>query len=211
VDDVQVPEPWWLNLAAGMAAALVGMISFGVFHTIWILDVPAVFVEGLIFVVPAGLTLGWAIRLARLAGVLRGTLRAGVSVGFFLWLSLVPYEVVGVLWGPWPDVGSVREGLSLLWLAFLGFPVGALLGWFLTTSRYGAAAWGLAALAIHFMLGGTIAFFGGRNTMLGLFAWLLPTHLAAGVVLVGVHRLRPQRYPGSREAASADHDPGVST
>ncbi len=72
-----------------------------------------------------------------------------------------------------------------------------LVGWFLTRSRYGAAAWGLAAVAVHFSLGGAIAFFGGRNTMLGLFAWLLPTHLAGGVVLVGVHRLRPQRYSGS--------------
>ena len=64
-------ESFVVSLAAGGAAALVGLTAFWVFHTLWILDIPAVFSEGLIHAIPATLALAWAIRC------LRGPGRAG--------------------------------------------------------------------------------------------------------------------------------------
>jgi hypothetical protein len=58
----------------------------------------------------------------------------------------------------------------------------------------GAAACGLAALALDFSLGGGIAFFGGRDQMLGLFLWLLPTYLVAGFVLVRARAFLTRRF-----------------
>lgn len=215
-----------IQLAAGAAAALVGMISFGVFHTLWIRNIPAVFVEGLLYVVPAALGLAWMIRVTgvgrddgpapsgsgapdlhdrsgragrsgrrdggpasgrRLSGQV---LRRGARLGLLLWLTLVPYELVGLLWGPWEQPASFRAALPILWLAFLGVPVGAGWGWWLTGRAAGAAAWAVAALTVDFTLGGGIAFEGGWGRFLGLFLWLLPTHVLAGVVLVGIPRRR---------------------
>jgi len=179
-------EPFTTDLVAGTAAALVGLVSFGIFHTLRIASVPAVFVEGLLYVIPAALALAWAIRTTRRAGRCRGGAIDGLLVGGLLWLTVVPYEVVGAVWGPWPELTSFSQALPLLWIAFLGMPVGAALGWAITRQIRPAIAWAIAALAVDFSIAGGLAFFGGRGRFFELFLWLLPTHLAAGTVLVTV-------------------------
>ena len=182
-------ESFLVNVAAAAAAVLIGMVSFGVFHSLWILHVPAVFVEGIPYALAAAPAVAWAIRRTRKAGRFRGGIRDGIVLGFLFWLTLVPYELVGRLWGPWPDLNTWEEILGLLRIAFLGVPVGAAIGWALTRDRWSAVAWGVAAFTLDFSLGGGIAYMSDRGTMLGLFLWLLPTHVLAGIALVGIHSL----------------------
>ncbi len=202
MDHPPADESFLVNFAAGATAALIGMVSFGIFHTLWILNIPAVFVEGVLYALPAALGLAWAIRVTRKSGRFHGGLRDGLILGFLFWLTLVPYEIAGKLWGPWVEPSTFQEVLPLLWLAFLGVPVGAAIGWAITRKRWPTVAWGAATLTVHFSIGGSIAFFGGRGAMLGLFIWLLPTHLLAGVALVGIHSLRLRRS-GTLESAAA--------
>ena len=126
---------------------------------------------------------------------------ASSSASFF-WLTLVPYELVGALWGPWVEPETLGEVLALLWIAFLGVPVGATIGWAIAREPWTTAAWAVATLTLDFSLGGGIAFNGGRGTMLGLFFWLLPTHLCAGVALVGIHALLARGAPTLASSAT---------
>jgi len=174
-------------VAGGAAAALVGIVAFGIFHTVWIRNVPAVFLEGLLYGIPACFGIAWAFRSARRAGRFGGGVRSGLLFGVCTGLTLLPYEVVGVLWGPWQLPASPGEILAVLWIAFLGVPVGAAIGWVLGRRARAAIAWGVAALSVDFSLGGAIAFFGGRGRFLGLFLWLVGAHLLAGAALVAVH------------------------
>ena len=96
-------------------------------------------------------------------------------LGLLIWLPVVPYEVVGVLWGPLPDAEGVVETLMVLPAAFLAAPVGAAMGWGLTKATLPTVACATAALALNFVLGSAIAFDGGRGINLGLFLWLLRT------------------------------------
>lgn len=180
-------ESYVVNLAAGAAAALIGLLSFWIFHTLWIANIPAVLSEGAAYAAAATLALAWAVRAARACGRFRGSWRDGLLLGLLLWSTLIPYELVGCLWGHWPDPETFGQVARLLWLAFVGVPVGAAIGWSL-----GRRAWlagGVATLAVHFSLRGGIAFNGGRGVVLGLFFWMLPTHLLAGVALVGTNAL----------------------
>ena len=56
-----------VSLVAAGAAALIGLISFGVYHTLWIANVPEVYLEGLLSFVPASFALAWALTAARRA------------------------------------------------------------------------------------------------------------------------------------------------
>ena len=47
-------ESFLVNLVAGWGAAVIGVCSFWVLHTIWILDVPPVLTEGLLGTVGLG-------------------------------------------------------------------------------------------------------------------------------------------------------------
>ena len=191
------------TVVAGAVAALTGVISFGIFHTLWISDVPAVFVEGMYYVAPAALAIGWAIRRTRQAGRFRGGLLDGLLIGLLFWLTLIPYEIVGALWGPFSEPATLADTLGQLWIGVLGVPVGAAIGWALTRDRWATVAWALAALAVDLSLGGGLAFNGGRGAMLGLFFWMLPTHLLAGLVLVGVHALLGRGDRGLEVAGAA--------
>lgn len=99
-------ESFVVSLAAGATAALIGVVSFWVFHTLWILNIPMVLLEGLFHAIPATFAVAWAIRKTRRAGRFRGGFRDGLVLGFLFWLTLVPYEVVGAVWGP---LGRSRE------------------------------------------------------------------------------------------------------
>lgn len=195
--------PFRADLAGGAAAATLGMVSFGVFHTIWIRNIPGVFIEGILYVIPAAFALAWAIRATKRAGRFReGRPWTGIGLGFLVWLTVVPYEIVGAIWGPWEEPASFGDALPVLWIAFLGVPVGAAIGWTITRRLRPALAWAVAALTVNFSLGGAIAFFGGQGRFFGLFLWLLPTHLAAGALLVGVPaRLHPHGGHLSADAA----------
>ena len=185
-------ESFVITLAAGGAAALVGVTGFWIFHTLWILDIPTVFFEGLIHAIPATLALAWAIRCLRAAGRF-GELQDGLLFGVLLWVPLVPYEFVGVIWGPFEENASFREAMPVIWVTVLSMPVGAALGWALTRKVWPAVAFAAATLTVDMVLGGGIAFSGGRGVILGLFFWLLPTHMLAAMAVVGVHVLLAPR------------------
>ncbi len=181
-------ESFVINLAAGGAAALIGLTAFWIFHTLWILDIPAVFFEGLMHAIPATLALAWAIHCLRTAGRFGG-LQDGLLFGVLLWAPLVLYEFVGLTWGPFGEDASFRQAMPIIWAIVLSVPVGAALGWALTRKVWPAVAFAAATLAVNLVLGGGIASNGGRGVVLGLFFWLLPAHLLAGVAVVGVHAL----------------------
>ncbi len=174
-------HPFRFELAAGVAAAMLGLVSFWLFHTIWILNIPAVFFEGLIFASVAAVALAWAVRSTRRHRPFDDSVAVGSVLGLLIWLPVVPYEVVGVLWGPLPDAEGAVETLMVLAAAFLAAPVGAALGWGLTKAALPTVACATAALALNFVLGSAIAFDGGRGINLGLVLWLLPTNVLAGV------------------------------
>ncbi|HSM62204.1 MAG TPA: hypothetical protein VK849_15455 [Longimicrobiales bacterium] len=176
------------DFAAGVAAGLVGLVTFGVFHTIWILNVPFVFLEGLLHVAVFGAALAWAVRSVRAARPFADPWRSGLALGAALWATVVPYEIAGVAWGPWPAVSGFADALPFLWLTFLGAPVGAAIGWWRAGRALPALACAVAAVALNVFLGGSIAFFGGRGVVLILFVLLLPACLLAGIAYMGVWR-----------------------
>ena len=188
MDHPRADESFVISLAAGGAAALIGLTAFWGFHTLWILDIPAVFSEGLLHAIPATLALAWAIRCLRAEGRLGG-LQDGLLFGVLLWVPLVLYEFVGLTWGPFDENAPFREAMPIVWAIVLSVPVGVALGWALTKKVWPAVAFAAATLAVNFVLGGGIASDGGRGVVLGLFFWLLPVHLLAGVAVVGVHAL----------------------
>jgi len=164
------------------------MVAFGVFHTLWIATVPAVFLEGLVHVAAFGGALAWAVRSVDARRAVRSDEVGGLALGAILWATLVPYEIAGLLWGPFPMVTSFREALPVIWLSLFGVPVGAVAAWGLTRAVGAALAGAVAALVLDFFLGGSMAFFGGRGPVLGLFLVLLPVCLAAGLVYMAVRR-----------------------
>jgi hypothetical protein len=180
--------PFRVDFLAGGAAGLLGMIAFGVFHTLWIANVPAVFLEGLLHVSAFGAALAWAVRSVDARRAVRSDEVGGLALGAVLWVTLVPYEVAGLVWGPFPMVTSFHEALPVIWLSLFGAPVGALAGWLTARSLHAVLACSVAALALDFFLGGSMAFFGGRGPVLGLFLVLLPVCLAAGLVYMAVRR-----------------------
>ncbi len=180
-------HPFRFDLAAGVAATLLGLVSFWFFHTIWILNIPAVFFEGRIFASVAAVVLAWAVRSTRRRRPFDDTVAVGSALGILIWLPLVPYEVVGALWGPLPDAQGLVETLKVLPVAFLAAPVGAAFGWGLTKAARPTVACATAAFALNFTVGSAIAFDGGRGNNLGLFFWLFPASVLAGVAYTATH------------------------
>ena len=160
-------DPFRFDLAAGFAATVLAVVSFWFFHTVWILNIPAVFLEGLIHAGVAALALAWAVRSTRRRRPFDDSVAVGSAIGLLIWLTFVPYEVVGVLWGPIPDAEGAAEVLRVLPLAFVGVPVGAAVGWGLTKAARPTVACATAALTLDLVLGGGIAFEGGRGVQLG--------------------------------------------
>ena len=109
-----------------------------------------------------------------------------VNPRILIWLTLVPYEVVGILWGPWPEPEGAAEILRALPLAFLGAPVGGAIGWGISRAALPTLACAVAALTLDLFMGGSIVIAGGRGLDMGLFFWLLPTSLLAGVTYTGL-------------------------
>ena len=198
-------ESFLVNLVAGWGAAVIGVCSFWVFHTIWILDVPPVLTEGLLFhSLPAAAALAWAVTATRKCGRFRGGLRDGAVLGLLLWLTLVPYVIVGAVWGPWVmEPETFEQLIRQIWLPLPGAPLGAAIGWALTRRAMPTAAWGVAALTVDFFLGGGIAFNGIGGAMLGLFFWLLPTWVVAGLAMFWIASILRAR-PTSRAHPSID-------
>lgn len=174
------------SLVAGAASGLAAFASFAVFHSIWIFPTAGVFADGPIIGGLAGLAVGWAYHRLRQSGGLPDGGRGGLLLGAVLWVLLVPYELFGVLFGPFTHLARPVEFAAFAPAMLIGAPLAAALGWWLTREARATVALTVATLVVHFMIGGSLVFFGGRATMLDLFLWMLPTYLGAGLVLVGV-------------------------
>lgn len=174
------------SVLAGAVAGLVPALSFWVFHTLWIRDVPAVLFEGIAWGLASGAAVGWAFHHLHLhAGYPTGW-RGGALLAATFWLLLLPYEAVGLAFGPFTHLTRPADLLAIAPVGLLGVPVAAALGWALMRRARSAGALALATLLSSFMMGGSIVYFGGRGTILGLLLWLLPTYLVAGQLFVRV-------------------------
>lgn len=191
------PEPLRPSLVAGIAAGLVAIVSFWVFHTRYIADVPVVLLEGIVWALVAGSAAGWAYHHVAAHGGLAFDTRGGLLFGAALWLLLVPYELVGLVFGPFTHLTRPAELASVAPAGLLGVPFGALLGWAWTRRARPTVAMAVAILLTHFMFGGSMVYFGGRGVILVLFFWMLPTFLASGLVFARVRRALVARAASS--------------
>lgn len=167
---------------AGIALATIAMVLFGVYHWFFVAPVAAVFIEGLVWAVGGGAALGWAYQRQFLDHGRSGPLW-GLAFGTLFASTLVPYEAVGLLWGPFPDIGDAGDFFTALPLAFLGVPLALLIAWLLERRRRVGWSFVVAVLVIHFMIGGSIANFGGRGTTALLFWGFVALELLGGVWL----------------------------
>ena len=73
--------PFRVDLAAAFVATALGVVSFGVFHWIWIAKVPLVFLEGQIHAGLGALALAWALRSTRRRRPFHDSLEVGLLLG----------------------------------------------------------------------------------------------------------------------------------
>lgn len=176
------------SVKAGAASGLVGTISFWAFHTVWIADVPVVLVEGAAWGMGGGAAVGWAFHHLHVRAGFPADWRGGLLMAVTMWLLLAPYEVLGLVFGPFTHLTRPTELAAIAPVGFVGVPVAALLGWALTHDRRATVALAVASGVMHFMMGGSLVYFGGRGPLLVLFAMMLPTYAVGGIVLVRVRR-----------------------
>lgn len=176
------------SVLAGAIAAQLGAVGFWLFHDAYIAKVPAVLVEGILWAGAAGSAVGWAFHHLHLRGRFSAGAGGGLLLGVTLWLLLVPFEIIGLLVGPLTHLTRPAELAMLVPVGLLAAPLGGLVGWALTRDRRAAGALATAATLSHFMMGGSLVYFGGRGPLLVLFLLALPTHLAAGLVFVRLRR-----------------------
>ena len=171
------------SVVAGALAGLLPAVSFWIFHTLWIADVPAVLAEGTLWGLCAGAAVGWAFHHLHLRGGFAADARGGLLLALTLWILLVPFEILGLAFGPLTHLTRPVELLAIAPIGLVAAPLGALVGWAFTHDRRAAAALALASTLMHFMIGGSLVYFGGRGAILILFVAMLPTYLVAGLVV----------------------------
>lgn len=169
-------------IPAGIALSSGAMVAFGVYHWFFVAPVLAVFVEGVLWAVGAGAAIGWAYERTMLDHGRHGPWW-GLAFGALFASTLVPSEIVGLLWGPFPEVTRPGDVLPLLPLAFLGVPLAILIGWLLEARRRVAWSFVVAVAVTHFMIGGSIANFDGRGATALLFFGFVLIELVAGVAI----------------------------
>lgn len=165
-----------------MLIAAVGMLGFGVYHWYFIAPVTAVFLEGALWIVAIGALVGWAYRRSFLDRGRSGA-RAGLLYGALFASTLVPFELVGLVWGPFPSVESPGDILPLLPIAFLGVPLAIVIAWFLADRKGVAWSFVLAVAVGHFIVGGSIANFGGTGVSFLIFIGFVLLELLGGLIL----------------------------
>lgn len=180
---------------AGIALASLGMVLFGVYHWFFVAPVAAVFVEGIVWAVGGGAAIGWAYQRGFLDRGRSGPLW-GLAFGALFASTLVPYEVVGWLWGPFgiSEPGEILVGLPL---GLIGMPLAVLVAWFLGGRRRIVWPFVVAVLVIHFMIGGSIANFGGRGATALMFSGFAALEVLGGLWLGWVSE-PARRHPGPR-------------
>lgn len=169
-------------IRAGIAITSTGMVLFGIYHWFFVAPVVAVFLEGIVWAVGGGALLGWAYQRSMLDHGRSGPWW-GLAFGALFASTLVPSEIVGLVWGPFPSVESPGDILPVLPLAFLGVPLALLIAWFLRPGRRFCWPFVAAVAVLHFMLGGSIANFGGRGSTFLMFVGFVVLELVGGVVL----------------------------
>ena len=171
-------------LAASLAGAAL-LLAFFVWHWFVIAPVWTVLLEGAVGVALTAFAVGWAWRLSRRAGRF-GSRGGGVAFGAVFASGLLLAEVLGLARGPRPDPTAFRDVLAALPFPLLPVVLVAVLGARLAGGWRGAAAYALAGLVLLLYLGGSIVQRGGVGLGLKLFLLLLPSYLAAGVIVGAV-------------------------
>lgn len=172
---------------AGMALASIGMVAFGVYHWFFVAPVVAVFFEGIVWAIAGGAAMGWAYQRTMLDHG-RTSIAWGFGFGVLLAATLVPYEIVGLIWGPFPEITtpSLEQILPVVPIALVGIPFAIVIGWLLEGRRKVAWSFVVAVLSIHFMIGGSVANFGGRGQTFLLFVGFVAMEILGGAALAYV-------------------------
>lgn len=187
---------------AGFLLGIVGMVGFGVYHWFYVAPVASVFIEGILFGGGAGALVGRAYHRAIVLPGRRGW-RADFAFGAVMVGALIPYEIVGLVWGPFAEITRPSQILPMLPVTLLGIPVLAVGGYALTRSKKATTAIVLAGFVLHFFIGGSAAHFGGRGQtlvlVLGMGAFELACSLLIGPLGRGLQgRSHPPALPTPR-------------
>lgn len=195
-------------VGVAIAVAFAGMVLFGVYHWFFVAPVVAVFIEGLVWAVGAGAAIGWAYQRGFLDRGRVGPLW-GLAFGGLFASTLVPSQIVGLLWGPFPEVATPGEILPVLPLAFLGVPLAVAIAWFLADRRGIAWSFVLAVAVTHFMIGGSIANFGGRGSTAFMFVGFAVLEILGGLLLGMVFRRRLPADGDAQQSLERKDRPGL--
>lgn len=183
-------SPLARSLLAGAAAGIVGVAVFLTIHHFWILPIWSIAVFGVPFAAATGAAVGWAAHEAR-AKLPRGRLSLALSLSALLLVTLVPAQLFATGTGPVIDITDPEPDIpagfvvpAILAMAS-AIPVGAALGWWLTRSRRGVAAWALAGLATALGVGHNVPFVGGLwPAAAKMWTIMAAAQLAAALVYV---------------------------
>lgn len=168
-------------IRVGMLLGAGGVALFGIYHWFFVAPVAAVFVEGLVWAAGGGALVGWAYQRGFLDQGRQGPLW-GLAFGAMFASTLVPSEAVGLVWGPFDvtDPGDIPKALPL---ALLGVPLAIAIAWFLRPGRGLCWPFVAAVAVVHFMVGGSIANFGGRGGTALMFGGFVVFEVLAGWVM----------------------------
>lgn len=174
--------PLRASFLAAFVAGLPVLLAFFVWHWLTIAPVWTVLAEGIVGVAVAALGVGWSWRESRRAGRFASRW-GGLAFGAVFAGGLVLAELLGLALGPRADPGTPGEILAALPAPLAPVLAVALVGWRVVGRPRGALAYGAAALVLLLYLGGSVVHRGGVGLGLGLFLLLLPSYLAAGVLV----------------------------
>ncbi len=176
-------------VAVGIAAGLVGILSFATAHALLIVPIWTRLLAGLPFAVLAGIAIAWALdETAMTCGPLTGVKAAGC--GGALWLTLAPATALEN--GLRLAGRRIPESLGVVAAVALALLSGAYAGWLLTRHRSGALAWAGATLGLTLAMGGPIPVVNAARAA-WLYASFLPIAAGAAMAVVACQRFKCQQ------------------
>lgn len=167
---------------SGFLLGIGGMMIFGVYHWFYVAPVVAPFIEGILAGGGVGALVGLAYHHA-LVKPGRETARRRFLFGLAFVAGLVPYELIGLIWGPFAEIQRPADVLPMLPLTLAGVPVVAAGAWLLTRDRRATWLMALTGYLLHFFIGGSAAHFGGRGQTLVLVLMMGAYEMVAAMAL----------------------------
>lgn len=168
-------------LIAGGLVGLLGVVLFGLLHSIVIVPIWEMLFRGVPFALVAGIVMGWALHILCACRRAEPGVRVGLAFGLLLWATLLPMTLFALairaagLRAPDSDWEVVVESL-------LAFGAGALAGRAIAGRWRAALPVGIASLALTFTQAGPVPLMNGARAA-WLFAGLSLIYPLCGLVL----------------------------